>query len=126
MKKILCILICVLSLVACKQTDPRASVDATQINDQLTARQAVLLDVRTPDEYRSGHVSNAVLAPYDSIAQTILTIAPDKNQTIYLYCRSGRRSGIAFDTLKGMGYNRVVNLGGLSDLTQHGLTIEKP
>lgn len=125
MKKILLIVMCVMSLTACKQTTSQTQVTATQINAELAARQAVLLDVRTLAEYHSGRVRNALLVPYDSIAQTILTVAPDKNQTIYLYCRSGRRSGIASDTLKGMGYTRVVNLGGLSDLTQYGLTVEK-
>ncbi|MBS1174447.1 MAG: rhodanese-like protein [Burkholderiaceae bacterium] len=116
---------CVISLTACKQASSQIQVNATQINAELAARQAVMLDVRTPDEYQSGHVRNALLVPHDSIAQTISSIAPDKNQTIYLYCRSGRRSGIAFDTLKGMGYTHIVNLGGLSDLAQYGLSIEK-
>ena len=116
---------CVISLTACKQASSQVQVNATQINAELAARQAVILDVRPLAEYHSGRVRNALLVPYDSIAQTILTVAPDKNQTIYLYCRSGRRSGIASDTLKGMGYTRVVNLGGLSDLAQYGLSIEK-
>lgn len=116
---------CAISLAACKQASSQVQVNATQINTELATRQAVILDVRTPDEYHTGHVGNALLVPYDSIAQTIATVVPDKNQTIYLYCRSGRRSGIAFDTLKGMGYTRVINLGGLSDLAQYGLSIEK-
>ena len=125
MKKLLCIVMCVISLTACKQASSQVQVNATQINAELAARQAVILDVRTPDEYQTGHVGNALLVPHDGIAQTITTVVPDKNQTIYLYCRSGRRSGIAFDTLKGMGYTRVINLGGLSDLALYGLSIEK-
>ena len=125
MKKIAYILIFILSLTACKQVTSQTQINATQINSELVTKQAVLLDVRTPDEYRSGHVDNALLAPHDSISQTITGIAPDKNQIIYLYCRSGHRAGIALNTLKTMGYTRVVNLGGLNDLAQYGLSVKK-
>ena len=125
MKKYLIILMCALSLSACKQASTQISDNATQINAALAAHKAVLLDVRSPDEFNSGHVNGAILAPHDSIAQTIAGIASDKNQTIYLYCRSGHRAGIALDTLKGMGYTKVENLGGLGDLAQYGLAVVK-
>ncbi len=112
------------TLIACQQTNSQ-SINATQIPQELAAHQALLLDVRTPDEYNSGHVSTAILAPHSNIGQTIASIAPDKNQKIYVHCRSGHRSSLAFDTLKSMGYTNVVNLGGLNDLAQYGLTIGK-
>lgn len=94
------------------------------IAGEIAHQQAILLDVRTAEEYAAGHAPNATLIPYDSIAQQISGIAPDKNQKIYVYCRSGRRSGIAVETLKNMGYNQVTDLGGLGRLEQYGLTVQ--
>ena len=92
---------------------------ATEIANQ----QAILIDVRTPEEYAAGHAAQAILAPYDTIEQKIVSIAPDKKQKIYLYCRSGRRSTIAAETLKNLGYTNIVNLGGLNQLGQYGLQL---
>ena len=128
MKKILIALLCLFAftvLTSCKQTTPQSSLAPAQISAELGSHQAVLLDVRTPDEFNAGHVGNAILAPHDSIAQSIGKIAPAKDKRIYLYCRSGRRSNIALDTLKSMGYTDVINLGGLNDLAQYGLSIMK-
>jgi len=73
------------------------------------------IDVRTAQEFSDGHVPQALNIPYDEIAGRIETIAPDKDALIYVYCRSGRRSGIAKETLDGMGYTQVINAGGLDD-----------
>ena len=80
--------------------------------------------MRTESEYASGHVAQAVLIPHDQIEQKIAGIAPNKEQTIYLYCRSGRRSGIAAEVLKSLGYKNVVDLGGLGQLQQYGLSVQ--
>lgn len=69
-----------------------------------------VVDVRTEQEWKEGHLQGAVLIPHDSIEQKIGAVVPDKKTKIYLYCRSGRRTGIAFDTLKKMGYQDLVNL----------------
>jgi len=73
------------------------------------------IDVRTPEEFAQKHVSEAVNIPYDQIGSAISELGLDKNQTIYLYCHSGRRAGIAKETLDALGYTRVVNIGGLTD-----------
>jgi phage shock protein E len=70
-----------------------------------------LLDVRTPDEYASGHLQGSVNMPYTSIREKIGTTVPDKQAQIFVYCRSGRRSSIAEQTLTQLGYTNVVNLG---------------
>ena len=77
--------------------------------------QGVLIDTRTQEEFNSGYVPGAVLIPYDEIADRITEVAPDKTTPILLYCRSGRRAGIAEETLKKLGYEKVHNLGGLQD-----------
>ena len=76
---------------------------------------AIVIDNRTEQEYGTGHVEGAILIPYDVIGKRISEVAPNKDAEILLYCRSGRRSGIAQRTLKEMGYTNVTNLGGLSD-----------
>ena len=123
---------CAIALPACK-AEPKfadgsvantaTTAAANAIPAELAAHQAILIDVRTSEEYAAGHAAQAILAPYDAIEQKIASIAPDKNQKIYMYCRSGRRSGIASATLKRMGYTNLVDLGGLGNLAQYGLRV---
>ena len=76
---------------------------------------AVLLDVRTPEEHKNGYLEGAVLLPLAELESKIAGKVPVKNTPIYIYCRSGRRSGIAVEKLKTMGYTDLHNLGGLKD-----------
>jgi phage shock operon rhodanese PspE len=76
---------------------------------------AVLIDVRTPDEHKSMRIPGSILIPVDEIKEKIADVVPDKNTTIIVYCRSGKRSTTAAKTLMEMGYNRVLNLGGIID-----------
>lgn len=69
----------------------------------------VLVDVRTPEEYASGHIPGAVNIPYDTIAGNPPT--KEKDSLVIVYCRSGNRSGIAKKTLDSLGYSRVENFG---------------
>lgn len=79
---------------------------------------AVIVDVRSEAEWNEGHLEGAVLIPYDIIEQGITAVAPDKSTKIYLYCRSGRRTAIAEETLKKSGYGDLVNLGTLENAVQ--------
>ena len=118
--------ICCSLLPACEANtgrNPAPAANNTAIATEIDNKQAILIDVRTADEYAAGHAAQAILVPYDVIEQKIAPIAPDKNQKIYLYCRSGRRSAIATETLKGMGYTNVTDLGGLWQLGQYGLRV---
>lgn len=74
--------------------------------------QALVIDVRTPEEFQSGHINGAVNIPYDVIGRKIADVTTDKNKDIIVYCRTGRRSGIALKTLTDMGYQKVENAGG--------------
>ncbi|MBN1515290.1 rhodanese-like domain-containing protein [Candidatus Sumerlaeota bacterium] len=77
---------------------------------------ALWIDVRTAQEFESGHIEGAINIPYDVIAENIAGVAPDKSAPIRLYCRSGRRSGIAQKTLAKLGYTDLVNEGGYKDV----------
>jgi len=76
---------------------------------------AVLLDVRTPEEHKNGYLKGAVLLPLAELESKITKKIPAKNTPIYIYCRSGRRAGTAVEKLKTMGYTDLHNLGGLKD-----------
>lgn len=77
--------------------------------------KTVLIDVRSAEEFNSGHHPGAVNIPHTQISEKISTVAPDKNTPLYLYCRSGRRVGIAIETLKSLGYLNMYNLGSFEE-----------
>ena len=79
------------------------------------SNDAIWIDVRTADEYKQGHVPGAIHIPYEEIAVRIGEVTHDKGALIYLYCRSGRRSGIALEALSEAGFTNAVNIGGLED-----------
>ncbi len=79
----------------------------------LWASDSYWVDVRTAEEYQSGHVDVAVNIPYEEVGTRIAEVTDDKEAVIYLYCRSGRRAGVALETLEQMGYVHVFNLGSL-------------
>lgn len=77
--------------------------------------KSLIIDVRTEAEWSNGHIEGAILIPYELIGERIGTVAKDKSMKIYVYCRSGRRSKIAKETLDKLRYRDVVNLGSLED-----------
>lgn len=83
----------------------------------------VVIDVRTEAEWIEGHLEGAVLIPHDRIEQGITAVAPDKKTKIYLYCRSGRRTGIAVEVLKKAGYQELINLDTLENAAR---VLQKP
>lgn len=83
----------------------------------MIAEGALVLDVRTKEEYDGGHIRDAVLLPVDEIKEKADSVLTDKNQTIIVYCRSGARSKNATEQLIGMGYAEVYDLGGIIDWT---------
>ena len=76
---------------------------------------AVLLDVRQADEFNAGHIDGAVLVPHDTVVEKIGAVVPDKNTPVYVYCRSGRRSAIAVEAMKKLGYTDLTDLGGMDE-----------
>lgn len=78
-------------------------------------KNAVLIDVRTVQEFNAGALTGAVNIPHEEIGEKIQNVVPDKSTPVYLYCRSGRRSGIAENTLKHLGYSATCDLGGIND-----------
>ena len=75
----------------------------------------ILLDVRRADEFAAGHIPSAVNLPNEEIGKAEIPSLPDKNQTIYIYCRSGNRSKQAADKLLALGYTNIIEFGGILD-----------
>ena len=77
------------------------------------ADEFVVIDVRTPEEFKVGHIEESSNVEWQIISSIIDEVK--KDQKIYLYCRSGGRSQKATDILIDLGYEDVTNLGGIKD-----------
>lgn len=86
---------------------------STGVAEYETNDGAVLIDVRTAEEYRDGHIDGSVNIPLDRISSVENTVK-DKSTPLYVYCLSGGRSGQAVSYLKQIGYTNVKNIGGIS------------
>lgn len=75
---------------------------------------AILVDVRTPSEYKSGHIEGAINIPLSELKESIGTLNADAE--VVLYCRSGNRAGVAKEILESEGYYNIYNGGGYQDL----------
>lgn len=105
MKKIIILLISIFLLCSCgsEEKDYKTLMEE---NDY------VIIDVRTKEEYDEGHVVDAINIPYDEINDTIEI---DKDKLIFVYCKSGNRSSIAYNNLTNLGYE-VYDLGAFKDI----------
>ncbi|HHF3079222.1 TPA: rhodanese-like domain-containing protein [Vibrio diabolicus] len=81
---------------------------------QLIEKGAMIVDVRTPQEFSEGHLDNAVNFPLSELDKHFQAV--DKDQAIVLYCRSGNRSGQAYQYLQSQGFTNLHNAGGLEEL----------
>ncbi len=76
----------------------------------------MIIDVRTPMEYHSVRLKNAINIPLNEIENKIRENVRNYNAAIILYCESGRRADIAKRILENMGYKNVINAGGLREI----------
>ncbi len=84
----------------------------------VTGDEIVIIDVRTLDEWNAGHLATAEHLQLDRVAESIDTVVLNKNQQVYLYCRSGNRSGQAKIIMDSLGYTNVTNAGGLDNASE--------
>lgn len=85
---------------------------AKELMDQ--GGEYILLDVRTQEEFNAGYIPGAILIPDFELADRAAAELPQKDAVILVYCRSGRRSAASAQTLAGMGYTQVYDLGGIN------------
>ena len=82
-----------------------------------SGEEHIILDTREQYEFDEGHIKGAILIPYTEIESKAEQMLPDKNKLILVYCRSGRRSKIAAESLAKLGYTNVKEFGGIIDWT---------
>lgn len=82
-----------------------------QLKDMIS-KGAILIDVRSPQEYNEGHLPNAINIPEYEIEKRINREVPKLNQQIILYCQYGGRSDDAYNLMRRIGYNNIFSLEG--------------
>ena len=122
MKKLLFLLLAVMLLTACAHTKENEQ-EAAYMN--ITAEEArqimdseegyIILDARTQEEYNQGHIPGAIVISHEEIAEKAEEVLTDRDQLIFVYCRSGRRSKIAAEALVELGYTNIKEFGGIID-----------
>lgn len=75
----------------------------------------IIVDVRTPEEYAEEHIAHAINIPNETIGKNEIVALPDKQQQIFVYCRSGNRSKQASEKLAQQGYSNIIEFGGIKD-----------
>ena len=91
--------------------------EAKQIFESGVDASYIILDVRRADEFAQGHIPGAINVANESIGAEAPAELPDKDQLIYVYCRSGNRSKQAAEKLAALGYTNIVEFGGIIDWT---------
>lgn len=119
--KFLSYFLLVFTLTACsKNEDSKIKVDNRDLETKVNIEQAkklidenkelIIFDVRTKEEYDSGHIKNAILTPYDQINENIELIKQYKEKSVLVYCRTGRRSTIATKSLIDNGFDKIYHM----------------
>ncbi len=129
MKRIFSITIFTLLMSSCsKDEKENLSLKPLDFKEKINiVTDAVLLDVRTPDEVQKGHLKGALNFDFQSPQFTILMEGLDKEKPYLVYCASGVRSGKAADLMRGKGFMTVYTLeGGLNAWKDQGLAIDQP
>jgi len=88
------------------------TINAEQFNKLLVLDEIQLVDVRTPEEFQSGHIKNAQNIDYNNEDFKSKISSLDKSKPVLVYCRSGKRSASAAEIMKEMGFTKIVSLDG--------------
>jgi rhodanese-related sulfurtransferase len=103
---------------------PQPSMSAAELNEKLkNGKRPLVLDVRQPSEYRSGHITGAKLIPLNELGHRIKELP--QNREIVCVCASGNRSSSATRMLTGAGYNAINMKGGMSAWRRADLAVKK-
>ena len=92
--------------------DYKGELNQTQAQEQISAGSITAIDVRSAEEYNAGHVPGALNIPHNQIEDHLSQIMHLKDKPVLLYCRSGRRAGMAEATLTELGFTKLYHLQG--------------
>lgn len=117
MKKALYLFAIALIFMSCQAQQKKEVklVSPEQFSQEIVKEKGQLIDVRTPNEYSAGHIEGAQNINLHDDSFTVQINKLDKKQTVYVYCKAGRRSAEASSVLKQNGFKNVVELDGGTD-----------
>ena len=130
MKKITLLFVALFSTILsyAQQGHEKHMIDSIEVSPKLLKKikkgKVILVDVRTPEEYKAGHLKYSQNIDYKKEDFKAQIEKLDKKKPVYLYCRTGNRSGKSVDVLKGAGFTNVYNIGGFENLKAAGLPAE--
>ena len=102
MKRIFIIIILSFIMIGCENKESiNTNITLDNIKEIVKNKEYLIIDVRTEEEYKEGHIKESINVPYDEIDENIEI---DKDKIIFVYCRSGNRSRIAQEILTQLGY----------------------
>lgn len=114
MRNIIWIIIVTILLVGCSSEISFVSINQDEALE-LIEKEAIIIDVRSIEEYESGHIKGAINIPVDVIELVgIEQIISSKEKNIIVYCRSGNRSRHAAEILISLGYTNIYDLGSIN------------
>ncbi len=99
----------------CYRGIQNGDITIEELNNKV-AQGAILLDVRSNQEYKEGHLQGAINIPDYELRNRVQREIPKKNQSIVIYCQYGGRSRNAYNMMKNMGYTNIYNLSGGLDM----------
>ena len=100
------------SLPIARAEDVSTVAASTLVKEMSSAHPPLILDVRSPEEYAQGHLPAALNIPHTAIEAELTRLEPYRDRNIVVYCKSGRRAGIALELLKGRGFRKLRHLEG--------------
>ena len=109
---ILIILTAIVIIISYNKNSVIQNPNSSEINEIIKDENIILIDVRTENEYNSGHIKNAINIPLNDIQNKI---DYQKDKPLAVYCRTGKRSLEAAKTLAKMGYTKIYDLGGIEN-----------
>ncbi len=113
-KAIILTIICIIAFTACSESSEVQYKKLTEAEAiEMMTDDAIILDVRTPEEFETGYIENAILIPDYEIETKAEEVLTDKEQVILVYCRTGSRSANAVRGLIDLGYTNVYDFGGI-------------
>lgn len=102
------------------------NIDAAQAAELIKREPVLILDVRTPEEYREGHIKGSVLIPVQELDREYVKISDHLQKPVLIYCRSGNRSVTASNILVSKGFRHLYHMkGGIKSWINQGLPLEK-
>ncbi len=113
MRKFYLLFVLLLILVGCGST--KDTINYVEAKEKIINNGAILIDVRSKEEYDEKHIDGAISLPVDSIESNVSSVVSDKNSEIIVYCKSGVRSHEAYELLVGLGYKKVYDFGSMDN-----------